>query len=699
MGLASNTFCPITRKSVGTFLQYTHIGQDHDATSLDNLADAIKLIKASNLYRANDTYYKGEKPGTLKVSTLLMALTEINANWNGRDSNQTSGHAVNTGEQNGLGAYGENQSMHGSVGSYPRWRNFDYDASDGDDYGTNAGKTDWDTPFDGWYLEERYNYITNNGQTTGHYTGLMGWGNTGVTGFALSEYKGSGWYYQNAMQEFSYSNETVTGPDGEAYRDALGIYDVDEFENLYNLYVKALSQKTASDKAAAAQTAFDAAQKTKTEKQAAYDIAAKKLTDAQTAVKDAQSKADKAQAAYDAATSGQEVLMKQLQDAQTDLAAKQNALKTAKQNQTDAATKLADAGVAKKTADEAKKAADEALAAAKTDAAAKKAAADTADRAAADAVAKADVAKKAADAAEAVYEKALAGKETAQKDLDEANKALKDALDAYAQAQDALSQAKDELGQKKSAADASAAKAEDAAKTLADANAAKDKADSDYAALAAQKAAADAAQQKAEDLKKEAADLAAKTEELSAKQADLEKQAEQYRQVADILSKIPEPASYLKDPSLLAAVKDELENYNSTMGLTDATKAAIADYDQRLADAIALAEEANKLDGTIAEDQQTVSDTDAKLAQAKDALDEANRSAAIDDAIDYEMNAGTGAGTVKQTAVSATAYAPKHMAESALPNTGDTQNPALPLGLAGAGLLAAFAGLRRRREK
>ncbi|MGN0071517.1 MAG: LPXTG cell wall anchor domain-containing protein [Atopobiaceae bacterium] len=39
------------------------------------------------------------------------------------------------------------------------------------------------------------------------------------------------------------------------------------------------------------------------------------------------------------------------------------------------------------------------------------------------------------------------------------------------------------------------------------------------------------------------------------------------------------------------------------------------------------------------------------------------------------------------------------MAESALPNTGDTQNPALPLGLAGAGLLAAFAGLRRRREE
>lgn len=169
--------------------------------------------------------------------------------------------------------------------------------------------------------------------------------------------------------------------------------------------------------------------------------------------------------------------------------------------------------------------------------------------------------------------------------------------------------------------------------------------------------------------------------------------------MANILSKIPEPAAYLKDPSLLAAVKDELENFNSTMGLTDATKAAIADYDQRLADAIALAEEANSLDDAIAADQQAVSDTDAKLAQAKDALDEANRSAAIDAAIDHEMENGTNAGTMKQAAATAPVSAPKHMAQTAVPDTSDTQNPVLPFGLAGAGLLAAFAGLRRRREE
>ena len=40
-------------------------------------------------------------------------------------------------------------------------------------------------PYDGWYHEEKQNYISNNGKQTGHYTQLVG--NHYNTGLALSK--------------------------------------------------------------------------------------------------------------------------------------------------------------------------------------------------------------------------------------------------------------------------------------------------------------------------------------------------------------------------------------------------------------------------------------------------------------------------------------------------------------------------------
>ena len=131
-----------------TFLSDTHIGNADDATSLVNLRHAILYIIAGNEYRAKDEYCGG-KPA-LKVSTLLMAQSEVNANWTFRHIISGTPHALQNGEDWNNGEI--------AAGGW-KFTNYEYDPSDGPDYGTNNGSTDFDTPYDGWFLEERYNYI------------------------------------------------------------------------------------------------------------------------------------------------------------------------------------------------------------------------------------------------------------------------------------------------------------------------------------------------------------------------------------------------------------------------------------------------------------------------------------------------------------------------------------------------------------
>lgn len=441
---------------VGTFLSYTHIGQEDDATSLKNLGDAIKLIAAGNQYRANDDNFNVQP---LKVSTLLMALAEINANWNGRDSAQQSAHAINVGERNRLSAYGENQAAIGSTWKdNAGWSELGYDASDGDDYGTNNGKVDWDTPYDAWYLGERYNWIHKNvlkdtsdttkyhafnSGVTGHYTNLMGWSKGGVTGLAVSEYGDGTWYHSNAMQEFSYENARVSDANGNEVSNAdMGVYDVAEFQRLYDQYVKALAARkgviSAKSDVAKAQQAYDDADASAKSAQSALDTAQKAYDDAKTAYGETASHADidGAKATLDAAnaalakandavTSAQDTADK-AQEASTQA----NAALTKAQAEKDAA----DDAVTKATAELAQAQSDydaarQGTSSSETPVQRAQAAVDEARKALDDANAKLAEAKEAYDAAKTASEAATSKHADAQARLDKAKKALAEATD------------------------------------------------------------------------------------------------------------------------------------------------------------------------------------------------------------------------------------------------------------------------------
>ena len=440
---------------VGTFLSYTHIGQEDDATSLKNLGDAIKLIAAGNQYRANDENFS---VNPLKVSTLLMALAEINANWNGRDDAQQSAHAINVGEANRLSAYGENQASIGSTAKGNANWSLEYDASDGSDYGTNGGKVDWDSPYDAWYLGERYNWIHQNvlkdtddttkyhafnSGVTGHYTNLMGWAKDGVTGLAVSEYNDGSWYYTNAMQEFSYENARVSDANGNAVSNAdMGVYDVAEFQTLYDQYVKALAARkgvaSAKSDAAKAQQAYNEADASAKSAQSALDTAQKAYDDAKAAYGETASHADVdgAKATLDAANAA-------LAKANDAVTSAQGTADKAQETSTQANAALTKAQAEKDAADDAVTKATAELAQAQSDYDAARqgtsssetpvqraqAAVDEARKALDDANAKLAEAKEAYDAAKTASEAATSKHADAQARLDKAKKALAEATD------------------------------------------------------------------------------------------------------------------------------------------------------------------------------------------------------------------------------------------------------------------------------
>ena len=117
-------------------LQKTSIGAENDATTLDNVREAISLIKLGNTYRAKEDLH------ALNVSSSLMAMSEVNANY----QFTKWGHTL---AFNAL----ENLSTK-SRGSTQGFPSPEYD------------------PYVGWYTEEKNNLETNNGGQTGHYLTL-----------------------------------------------------------------------------------------------------------------------------------------------------------------------------------------------------------------------------------------------------------------------------------------------------------------------------------------------------------------------------------------------------------------------------------------------------------------------------------------------------------------------------------------------
>lgn len=148
------------------YSDYTHIGNDKDATSLVNMRNTLKFLKECNELRAKH----GLAP--LKVNGAMMAAAQSNLNWS---------------------AIHIDHSQQYSVGENLAW-----------------GYTD---PFDGWYYYEKELYeedpIKNAGKI-GHYLNIINPDYT-VTGFAISQY---GEYSESFGQVFDWG---VTGIDVDTY--------------------------------------------------------------------------------------------------------------------------------------------------------------------------------------------------------------------------------------------------------------------------------------------------------------------------------------------------------------------------------------------------------------------------------------------------------------------------------------------------
>ena len=139
--------------SYGNLLAATEIGAEDDATSLEDIREAIAFIDSGNSYRAK------ENLSPLKISSALMAMAELNANY-----------------QDG----GLNHS-----GVFSALENLAYIQVGGTwQYGTFPGLDD--NPYKGWYEDEKANYDSGNGGATGHYETLTDrQGTMLLTGFGV----------------------------------------------------------------------------------------------------------------------------------------------------------------------------------------------------------------------------------------------------------------------------------------------------------------------------------------------------------------------------------------------------------------------------------------------------------------------------------------------------------------------------------
>jgi len=191
---ASSTLDVTYEDAVG----YTSIGADKDATSWDCFKKAVEYIATGNEYRAK------EDLAALKVSSAMMAMSELNTN--SMIGKSTLGH---TSLFNAL----ENAAYKGNGSS------------------VSGGSLTYYDPYEGWYTEEKTNYDENNGGQTGHYKTLTDrQGTMTITGFGFGwteEYE-SPWYwkYQYFSQHFSNSSHysATTGIDTDTYNSLITEY-------------------------------------------------------------------------------------------------------------------------------------------------------------------------------------------------------------------------------------------------------------------------------------------------------------------------------------------------------------------------------------------------------------------------------------------------------------------------------------------
>lgn len=532
---ASQAVKVLTDPTVTEYLDAIHNGAKGDATTLDNMIEALKFIQEANQLRAKE----GLQP--LKVSDTLMAQAMADADY----ANNNVNHPL----------------------QFPASENLAW------------GYTD---PFNGWYDTEKSMYEkdmsdgvldckASDGKPVkpcayGHYTTLVNTDFT-LTGFGVSQNGNITGIGGNTHSQLFTENANGIGS------DAGRIMDVDAYLTDLTAYRDSLTGADAAYQTAlakseqAAQDASDAAKALAAAQQSARKAAEEAQQAAQKA-RDLQAAADEAQKAYDEAVKANADKAKALEEARKDQADK-NAAYSAAQQATKEARSEADAATAAQTAaqtavDKANTAVDAAQA--KIDAAdklAQTAAKNKTDAEAAIKQANTDKTKALADLADAKAAKAEAEKakqaaleaktvsdakvEAADKQVKAADEAIADAKAAYAKAKDDLNAATGKLNDAQNTIKRlqnaeenlkkANAKLADAQAKLDEANKAKDAADkayekakADYDAKLADKQASD---KELANAKQAEAEARKKAEEEARKQQEAQKKADQAKQDAE----------------------------------------------------------------------------------------------------------------------------------------------------------------------
>ncbi len=261
-----------TAESWEQFTSYTKIGDENDATSLENMRRAIAFIRECNELRMADGNFPGL--GALVVNDAMMAIAQLNANW---------------ATYNPDGTYNSHSKVF-NAGENLAWYYLDV-----------PGMTD---PFQGWYYEEKKDFDNKTGGVTGHYENIVN-GSYSATGFGVNLSEKSGNIRLNCAQEFSSASLMSYYSYGQSY-------SVDEYEarfmSYYNSVMKRLSDaqtaynaaKDAYDKAVAAGTVTGGNNTDVSAKKAELDKATARLEAAKANAEEKLEKLNEAQAAYDA---------------------------------------------------------------------------------------------------------------------------------------------------------------------------------------------------------------------------------------------------------------------------------------------------------------------------------------------------------------------------------------------------------------
>lgn len=197
-----------------TFTDSTHFGAEDDATNLVWMYRSIQLAKIGNKLRETGDNNFRPMPA-LKVSDRLMARAQVNANFS---KDTTIGHSMNSGPNADCSA-GENLA----------W-GYDW-------------QTDGETPYTGWYNEEKQDYDNHTGGVTGHYTNLMDRSYI-ATGLA---YAANSPAYGNTTSQVFKSDEVGSGT----------LYTLEEYEARFETYFTNLMETIENGDPVAMQAAQD----------------------------------------------------------------------------------------------------------------------------------------------------------------------------------------------------------------------------------------------------------------------------------------------------------------------------------------------------------------------------------------------------------------------------------------------------------